>query len=108
MQRVKAEAAMYTAGFVLMTLIINGGLAAPLISVLKLNSISKEQLLMRGHVSRFCGVGVWCFRAVSGSRVDTGHQLSTLRVLMSPFINSHNHERACVHRQLAAAQLRVI
>jgi hypothetical protein len=51
-QRVKAEAAMYTAGFVLMSLIINLPLCAPLITFLGLNKINHEQLIMRGHVSQ--------------------------------------------------------
>ncbi len=43
---------MYTAGFVIMTLIINAPLSAPLITFLGLNKINHEQLIMRGHVSQ--------------------------------------------------------
>ena len=49
-QRVNAEMAIFTAGYVILTLIINAPLCAPLMTVLKLDRISEEQLQMRRHV----------------------------------------------------------
>jgi hypothetical protein len=42
---------MYTAGFVILTLVINAPLAAPLMTLLQLSKVSDEQILMRNHVS---------------------------------------------------------
>ena len=50
-QRVKAEIAIYTAGFVIMTLLINAPLCSPLMTLLKLDRMSEEQLQMRIQVS---------------------------------------------------------
>jgi hypothetical protein len=53
---------MYTAGFVILTLVINAPIAAPLMTLLKLSDVSDEQVLMRNHVS---GSGGW---TTQGSR----------------------------------------
>eukprot|EP00798_Chlamydomonas_sp_ICE-L_P011080 gene11080-18689_t len=47
---VRAEIAIYTAGFVIMTLMINGPLAGPLMTLLKLDAVSPELIIMRRQV----------------------------------------------------------
>ena len=42
--------AIFTAGYVVLTLIINAPLLGPLMTILKLDRISEEQLHMRRHV----------------------------------------------------------
>jgi hypothetical protein len=50
-QRVNAETAIFTAGYVILTMIINAPLCGPLMTALKLDRISEEQVHMRRHVS---------------------------------------------------------
>lgn len=49
-QRVKAELAIFSAGFVLLTLLVNAPLAQPLLTLLRLDRIRQEQLAMRKKV----------------------------------------------------------
>ncbi|GIM04957.1 hypothetical protein Vretimale_9399, partial [Volvox reticuliferus] len=49
-RRVKAEIAIYTAGYVIMTLLINAPICGPLLTLLGLDKIRQEQLAMRGEV----------------------------------------------------------
>ncbi|KAG2448639.1 hypothetical protein HYH02_006526 [Chlamydomonas schloesseri] len=49
-RRVKAEIAIFTAGYVVMTLLINAPLAAPALTLLGLDKVRQEQLAMRGEV----------------------------------------------------------
>ncbi|MEW5302839.1 MAG: hypothetical protein WDW36_005582 [Sanguina aurantia] len=49
-ERVKAETAIFTTGYVLLTLLINQPLCGPLLTVLGLNKVKQEQLHMRHQV----------------------------------------------------------
>lgn len=49
-QKVKAEIAIFTTGYVLLTLLINQPLCGPALTLLGLNKVKQEQLHMRHQV----------------------------------------------------------
>ena len=49
-RRVRAQIAILITGFVILTLLVNAPLCGPLLTLLKLDAISEESILMRRHV----------------------------------------------------------
>lgn len=49
-RRVRAQMAILITGFVILTLLVNAPLCGPLLTILKLDEVSEESILMRRHV----------------------------------------------------------
>ena len=49
-RKVRAQMAILITGFVILTLLVNAPLCGPLLTLLKLDKVSEESILMRRHV----------------------------------------------------------
>ncbi len=50
---------IFIAGFVVLTLLVNAPICGPLMTILKLDKISEEQLTLRNHVRKPCRIWLW-------------------------------------------------